>query len=40
MKSVQEFNQLIAKLDPKRNVALLVKRGERTLYVAIKAGEK
>ena len=40
VKSIQEFNQVMAKLDPKRNVALLVKRGERTLYVAIKAGEK
>ncbi|MBA2690140.1 MAG: DegQ family serine endoprotease [Burkholderiales bacterium] len=40
VRSVPEFNQLMAKLDPKRNVALLVKRGERTLYVAIRAGEK
>ncbi|HVK54375.1 MAG TPA: DegQ family serine endoprotease [Burkholderiales bacterium] len=40
VKSVQDFNQVAGKLDPKRSIALLVKRGDRTIYVAIKAGEK
>ncbi|MES2355463.1 MAG: DegQ family serine endoprotease [Pseudomonadota bacterium] len=40
VKSVQEFNQIIGKLDPARSVALLVKREDRTIYIAIKPGEK
>ena len=40
VKSINDFNQVVGKLDPKRNIALLVKRGERTLYVAIKAADK
>lgn len=35
--SVKEFEQIVNKLDAKRNIALLVRRGDRTLYVALKA---
>ena len=34
--TVEQFNQAIAKLDPKRSVALLVRRGESSIYIPIK----
>jgi serine protease Do len=38
--SVKEFDQIVNKVDANRNIALLVRRGDRTLYVALKAKEK
>jgi serine protease Do len=37
IKDVAQFNGLVAKLDPKKTVALLVRRGDVTQYVVIKA---
>jgi serine protease Do len=36
VRSVEQFNQAVSKLDPKRNVALLVRRGEQNIYLALK----
>jgi serine protease Do len=37
IKDAAQFNGLVAKLDPKKTVALLVRRGDVTQYVVIKA---
>jgi len=36
IRSVEQFNQAAIKLDPKRNVALLVRRGDQNIYLALK----
>jgi serine protease Do len=38
--SVRQFNELAARLDPKKAVALLVRRGETTQYVSIRPDRK
>ena len=38
--SARQFNDLVAKLDPKRVVAVLVKRGEASQYVTIRPDRK
>jgi serine protease Do len=38
--SVDQFNELLKHLPKGRNVALLVRRGEMTSYVALKLDEK
>jgi serine protease Do len=38
VQSPSDFNQAVAKLDPKKNAALLVRRGENTVYVTLKPG--
>jgi serine protease Do len=38
VRSVEQFNQAVSKVDPKRNVALLVRRGEQNIYLALKPG--
>ena len=40
VRSVEQFNRAVSKLDPKRNVALLVRRGEQNVYLALKPGAK
>ena len=34
--SAKQFNELVGKLDPKRVVALLVRRGEVSQYITIR----
>ncbi|MES3024208.1 MAG: Do family serine endopeptidase [Pseudomonadota bacterium] len=36
VRDVRQFNAMVAKLDPKKNVALLVRRGQATQYVVIR----
>jgi serine protease Do len=38
--NVRQFNDLISKLDPKRNVALLVRRGDQSTFVIIKPSDR
>jgi serine protease Do len=37
VKSVEQFNQTLSKLDSRKNLALLVKRGESTQYITVRA---
>ncbi|MEO6023068.1 MAG: PDZ domain-containing protein, partial [Burkholderiales bacterium] len=36
VKSVEQFNQILSKMDTKKSLALLVKRGETTQYITLK----
>jgi serine protease Do len=38
VKSLEQFNQAVAKLEGRRNVALLVKRGESTQFITLRLG--
>ncbi|GAB4463787.1 MAG: DegQ family serine endoprotease [Burkholderiaceae bacterium] len=38
--NAKQFNDLVAKLDPKRNVALLVRRGDQSTFVIIKPSDR
>jgi serine protease Do len=38
--NARQFNELVAKLDPKRNVALLVRRGDQSTFVIIKPSDR
>jgi len=38
VKSVDELNRLVAPTDKPRTLALLVKRGDASLYVALRVG--
>ncbi|MFZ5540533.1 MAG: DegQ family serine endoprotease [Pseudomonadota bacterium] len=40
VQSAKQFNDLVAKLDPKRNVALLVRRGDQSTFVIIKPSDR
>ena len=40
VKDARQFNALVAKLDPKKTAALLVRRGEQTQFVTLKPSEK
>jgi serine protease Do len=40
VKSVEQFNEVLKKIPKGRNVALLVRRGDVTSYVAIKLDDK
>ena len=37
VKTVEQFNQILSKMDTKKSLALLVKRGETTQYITLKA---
>jgi serine protease Do len=38
--NVKQFNDLVAKLDPKRNAALLVRRGDQATFVIIRPSDR
>ena len=40
VQNAKQFNDLVAKLDPKRNVALLVRRGDQSTFVIIKPTDR
>lgn len=40
VQNARQFNDLVAKLDPKRNVALLVRRGDQSTFVIIKPSDR
>ncbi len=40
VKDVKQFNSIVAKLDPKKIAALLVRRGDQTQFVTLKPSEK
>ncbi len=40
VQNAKQFNDLVAKLDPKRNVALLVRRGEQSAFVIVKPADR
>lgn len=40
VQNAKQFNDLVAKLDPKRNVALLVRRGDQSTFVIIKPSDR
>ncbi|PWF43135.1 DegQ family serine endoprotease [Massilia glaciei] len=39
VRDARQFNAIVSKLDPKKNVALLVRRGEATQYVVVRPRE-
>ncbi|MCK6429925.1 MAG: Do family serine endopeptidase, partial [Burkholderiaceae bacterium] len=40
VQNAKQFNDLVGKLDPKRNVALLVRRGDQSTFVIIKPSDR
>ncbi|MFN3566059.1 MAG: DegQ family serine endoprotease [Burkholderiaceae bacterium] len=40
VQNAKQFNDLVAKLDPKRNVALLVRRGDQSTFVIVKPSDR
>jgi serine protease Do len=40
VQNARQFNDLVARLDPKRNVALLVRRGDQSTFVIIKPSDR
>ena len=38
--NAQQFNEQVAKLDPKRNAVLLVRRGEQSTFVIIRPSDR
>ncbi len=40
VQNARQFNDLVARLDPKRNVALLVRRGDQSTFVIVKPSDR